>query len=332
VIERCTISWARAAVSIAVLAVLAALVATPGLLGSRVQDSLDAISGASSGWLWTAGFGFAGALVCSSFAWRAAAAASGGRLSRRDAAARYATGSLVNSLAPAHLGDAVRVALFARAIGGPDQVWTAGGVYAAMGAARCLVLAAFVVATSAAGMLPLWPVLLLVGVVAVLATLAFIERNDHRHRFARLFRVLAAIESSPRAAAPVLGWTTASTLARLGAAAAVAAALGVPHPLLAALVIVPALSLANVFPVTPGNLGVSSGAVAVALATRGIGMNEALSAGIALSAVETFVGLAVGAAGTLYLGRSAGSTLRLVAVGASIMVASLLGVTVLDIV
>lgn len=331
-IDRSSIGWARAAASVAAFGVLAALVATPNLLGSRVRESLDAISGASSGWLWAAGVGFASALVCSALAWRAAAAASGGRLSRRDAAARYATGSLVNSLAPAHLGDAVRVALFARAIGGPDQVWTAGGVYAAMGAARCLVLAVLVVATSACGMLPLWPVLALVGVVAVLGTVAYLERNDHKHRFARLFRVLAAIESSPRAAAPVLGWTTASALARLGATAAVATALGVPHPLLAALVIVPALGIANVFPITPGNLGIASGAVAVALATRGIGTTQALSTGIALSAVETFVGLAVGATGTLYLGRSAGSALRLVAVGASIMVAGLLGVTVLDIV
>src|SRR5213593_1236952 len=215
VIDSSRIGWARAAASVAGLGVLAALVATPGLLGSRVQKSLDAISRASSGWLWAAGVGFAGALVCSALAWRAAAAASGGRLSRRDAASRYAAGSLVNSLAPAHLGDAVRVALFARALGGPERLWTAGGIYAAMGAARCLVLALVVVAAALIGALPLWPVFLLIGVVTILATIAYMERNDRTHRFARVFQVIASIESSPRNAARVLGWTAASTLARL---------------------------------------------------------------------------------------------------------------------
>jgi uncharacterized membrane protein YbhN (UPF0104 family) len=331
-IDRSSIGWARAGASLAALAVLAALVATPSLLGSRVEESMSAISGAQTNWLWAAGAAFALAQLCSAFAWRAAAAASGGRLSRRDSAARYVTGSLVNSLAPAHLGDAVRVALFARAIGGPDPVWTAGGVYAAMGAARCLVLAVVLVVTSACGVLPFWPVLILFGVVIVLAGVAFVERNDSKHRFARAFRVIAALQSSPRAAAPVLGWTMASMLARIAAAAAIATALGVPHPILAALVIVPALGLANIFPITPGNLGVASGAVAVALTTRGIGTTQALSAGIALSAVETFVGLAVGATGALYLGRSAGGALRVVGAATSIVLAGVLGVTVLDLV
>lgn len=331
-IDSSSIGWARATASVAALGVLAALVATPELLGSRVAESLDAISGAQTNWLWAAGVGFAIGLLCSALAWRAAAAASGGRLTRRDSAARYVTGSLVNSLAPAHLGDAVRVGLFARAIGGPDPLWTAGGVYAAMGAARCLILAMVIVATSACGALPVWPVLLLFGVVAVLASVAFVERNDRSHRFARVFRVLAEIQSSPRAAARVLGWTAGSMLARLGATAAIATALGVPHPFLAALVIVPALGLASIFPITPGNLGIASGAVAVALTTRGIGTTQALSTGIALSAVETFVGLAVGATGALYLGRSAGGVLRVVGASTSIVLAGVLGVTVLDLV
>jgi uncharacterized membrane protein YbhN (UPF0104 family) len=333
VIDRRNVSWVHVAASAVGLAVLVALVATPQLLGSRVERSLAGLGGADPKWLWAAGAGFLTGLLCSACAWRSAAAASGGRLSWRDATARYATGSLVNSLAPAHLGDAVRVALFARAIGGPERVWTAGGIYAAMGAARCLTLALLVVAASLSGALPIWPVFVLFGVAGVLGAVAYIERNDRTHRLARLFRVLAAIESSPRAAAKVLGWTAGSTLARLGAVVSIALALGVPHPLLAALVILGALSLANIFPLTPGNLGITSGAVVVALQTRGIGMTQALSSGIALSAVETIVGLTAGACGALYLGRlSATWAVRFAAAAASIVIAGAVGFTLFDLV
>ena len=65
----------------------------------------------------------------------------------------------------------------------------------------------------------------------------------------------------------VLGWTAAMALTRLAATVAVAEALGIPHPFLAALVILPAIDVASALPLTPGNVGVGSGAVAVALAS-----------------------------------------------------------------
>jgi uncharacterized membrane protein YbhN (UPF0104 family) len=332
-LDRVALSRGRLAASLAGVAVLALVAATPHLLGPRLAEAMDALAGASPIWLWAAAAGFLASLLASASAWRTVAAACGAELSSGDAAARYATGSLVNSITPAKLGDAVRVALFARAIGGPDQLLTAGGVFAAMGAARCLCLAALVVATSASGALPLWPVFVLCGVVAGLGLLAYVERNDNRHRFAHLFDALAALERSPRAAAAVLGWTAASTLARLCGAAAICSALGVSHPMLAALVIVPALDLANVLPLTPGNLGVASGAVAIALQARGIGMTDALAAGIALHGVETLVGLSAGSAGALYLARGrSGWAIRLATVGASLALATAVGATVFDLV
>ena len=64
----------------------------------------------------------------------------------------------------------------------------------------------------------------------------------------------------------------------------VAVALGLPHPVLAALVILPALDVAGAFPLTPGSIGIGSGAVAVVLASRGIGMTQALAVGLAIQA------------------------------------------------
>ena len=72
---------------------------------------------------------------------------------------------------------------------------------------------------------------------------------------------------------PLLGrvpaWVMAGTVARLGAAAAVAAAVGIPSPFLTALLVLPAIDLAGLIPITPGNIGLKSGAIALALQARG---------------------------------------------------------------
>ena len=129
--------------------------------------------------------------------------------------------------------------------------------------------------------MPLWPVFALcVGVLAVGAVALSSARWRRYPRFAHLLEGFAALERSPRFAAKVLAWSMGTALTRLGAVAALSAALGLPHPLLAALVICPALDLASAIPLTPGNVGVASGAVAVALQSRGIGMTQALGVGI----------------------------------------------------
>ena len=60
--------------------------------------------------------------------------------------------------------------------------------------------------------------------------------------------------------------------------------------------IIPALDLAGILPLTPGNVGVASAAVAFALTAHGVSSNVAVSAGIALGAVETLTTLACGSA------------------------------------
>ena len=127
-------------------------------------------------------------------------------------------------------------------------------------------------------------------------------RNAHT-KIAHLLDGFAALEQEPRLAAIVIGWAALGAAAHVAAATAVAIALGVPHPLLAGLVIVPAMGLASMIPLTPGNVGITSGAVAVALQSRGIGMTQALSTGIAFHAVETVAGLSAGCLGALWLAR-----------------------------
>jgi uncharacterized membrane protein YbhN (UPF0104 family) len=331
-----TLSRSRIALCGGAAATLLVLVVTPQLLGGRVSGALVALRGADPGWLTLGAVGFIGGFCCTVGAWRSALSAAGGSICAKQASARLGIGSLVNAFAPAKLGDAVKIALCARAVEGPDRLWTTGGVYAALAAARSLCLAALLVVASATGALPLWPVFVLCSLVAVIGcAAAFSGRLRNHPRIAHLLGALAALERSPRAVASLLGWTAAMVLMRLSATVAVAAAIQLPHPFLAALLILPALDVAAAFPVTPGGMGVGSGAVAVALAGRGIGASQALGVGIAIQALETAVAIGAGSAGALYLagpGTAARRwSMRVAFVGAAASAAALLGVAVLDV-
>ena len=332
-----TISRSKLALSAAALLTLVALAATPGLLGDHVTSAFAALAGAEQHWLVVGGAGFVLAFVCTVGAWRAALGAAGGPITWYQAASSIGVGALVNSVAPAKLGDAVKIALCARSIETPGRIWTAGGAYAALAAARCLTLAGLLVVASATGAMPLWPVFALCGAVAVLAVAAGYSGRLRRHpKIAKVLAGFVALERSPRAIVTVLAWTTGMVVARLGATMAVAAALGLPHSVLAALLILPALDVASAFPLTPGSIGVGSGAVAVALAGSGIGMTQAFSVGFAIQALETIVSWAAGASGALYLAWPSASvrrwTFRAATLGASAAAAAALGLAVLSLI
>jgi uncharacterized membrane protein YbhN (UPF0104 family) len=330
-----TLSRSRILLCGSAAATLLVLVATPQLLGGHVSAALETLRGADSRWLTVGALGFIGGFCCTVGAWRAALSAAGGTICAKQAAARLGVGSLVNAFAPAKLGDAVKIALCARAVDGPDRLWTTGGVYAALAAARCLCLAALLVVASLTGAMPVWPIFVLCAVVALIGYAAALSGRLRNHpRIAHLVGALAALERSPRAVAQVLGWTAAMVLTRISATVAIAAALQLPHPFLAALLILPALDIAAAFPVTPGGMGIGSGAVAVALAGRGIGATQALGVGITIQALETAVAIAAGSAGALYLagpGTAARRwSTRVAFVGATAAAAALLGAAILD--
>jgi hypothetical protein len=111
------------------------------------------------------------------------------------------------------------------------------------------------------------------------------------------------LRRSPGDLATVAAWSLAGATAKVGAAAAVAGALDIGRPLGAGLVIVAAVELAAIVPLTPGNIGVASAAIALALSARGIDSHVSLSVGIAFGAVEWLTGLGVGVAGGLALSR-----------------------------
>lgn len=307
----------------------------PQLLGSEVRRALAGLSGARPIWLWLAAACFVGSLAGTAGAWRSAIGLVGGRVGWIDAGARYGIGSLVNSFAPARLGDLARLTLFSRVVEGDGRVWQTGGSFGVVGAARAFMLALLIVAGAIVGALPLWPVLVLLVLTAAAGLTAAKTRNRTAgSRLAHLLDAFGTLGREPRHAVRIVAWVALATAARLGAAASIAAALGVRSPLLAALLVVPALDLSGLMPLTPGNVGLTSGAVAMALQAHGVGMTTALTTGIAFHGVETAAGIAFGLASALFLAPFSSDATRrrtVLAVGtaACVALAAAFGATVL---
>ena len=89
-----------------------------------------------------------------------------------------------------------------------------------------------------------------------------------------------------------------SPLAKAAAIAVVLVGLDVGSPL-DAMAVVPALELAALIPLTPGNGGVAGAAASGALYAQGLPMSTAVQAGLALHAIETAAGLTYGTASAL---------------------------------
>ena len=284
------------------LVALAVLCATPGLVGDRIRIALGGVAAAPPGPLWVAAACFTLTNVCAAMAWRVALRACGTPLSVGDAAARYGVGCGVNAIAPLHAGSAVRVALFARRTEG--GAWTVGGAAAAVGAIRAVWLVGLIAVGSATGALPAWPLLAFTAAIAGFAIVAVVARRiPWSRRAAHLLDAFRELGRSPQDLAKVAGWSLVGVAAKVSAATAVAGALDVGQPLRAALVIVAAVELAAIMPLTPGNVGVASAAVALALSAQGIDSHVGLSVGIAFGAVEWLTGFAVGLVSCLALSR-----------------------------
>jgi uncharacterized membrane protein YbhN (UPF0104 family) len=312
------------------LVALGVVTTRPHVLGDHVGNALAGLAAASPGWLWLAGVAFLLFIVCTACAWRAGLAACGGGCQLGDASARYAVGSLVNALAPAGAGAATRVAFFSRTLPGRERLLTAASISAAIGVARTPALALLVLGAAVTAGFPLWPVAALAAAAsaAVLAGF-FARRRIPRGRIAHVLDGFRSLARSPRAAGALVGWVSLAMVARISAAAAIAAALGIDNPLRAALVMVPALALAGAVQITPGNIGVGSGAIAVGLHLIGVDGGTAIATGIAFQAVESTVSLLAGCSALVYLARVPAWTLRLAGATACLALAGGFGATML---
>jgi uncharacterized membrane protein YbhN (UPF0104 family) len=323
--------WQTLAVVGLFLIAIASFVVAPGFLGPPLSHTLATLKHVHLIWLSAAAASLAAGVVCSACAWRRALHMCGGRIGRLDCGARYGVGSLVNSLLPGHLGGAVRIALFSRALTGNKRLWVAGGIPAAIGALRTTMLALLLVAEVAGGVLPVWMGFALGGAGCAVVALCVWARRSGRgeSRLSHLLEAFRALSRSPRDTAWLLGWLALSVAAQVAGVAAVVESLGVRSPIAAALVIVPALAATSFASVLPAGIGVTSGAVALVLHQRGVDVTTALAAGIGLNAVELATGLTAGIASAFLLTFPSPAARRrtLVTVGAclSVVIASTVG-------
>jgi uncharacterized membrane protein YbhN (UPF0104 family) len=316
----------RSLAAAGVFLVVAGVVA--GLAGHQVRGAVGGLEDARPIWLWAAAFCFVSSLLASSAVWRAALALCGGVIPRTDAAACYSLGSLANSVMPVRIGEAVRLALFARRLDGGDKAWRMGGVFTVIAAMRLVVFGIVVACAAALGAVPMRFVVIVATVAALTAAVAFFTRDRApRSHVAHMLDAFRSLGRSPGRGARIAGWVALSTAARYFGAVAIASALGVETPLLAALIILPTLDLAGLIPLS-GNVGITSGAVAVALQSHGVALEHALATGLAFHAVETMAGVACGIGGVLLLGTRR-RVLVLAAAGAAACLAAAFCATVL---
>jgi uncharacterized membrane protein YbhN (UPF0104 family) len=253
-------------VSCFALAVAATIALWP-LISPAIADAAEGLGRISPELLVLSGALFAAAPIFCGLAWRDAIVRAGGDLGRVDACARYGVGSFVNSVAPAHLGDVVRAVLLLEKLpaGGRRRILPWFGV---IQGARLAALAALALAA----VLP-WFLLPLTAAIPGALVLLTLRRGTTR------LVCLAFL----------------SPLAKAAAIAVVLVGLDVGSPL-HALAVVPALELAALVPLTPGNVGVAGAAASGALFAQGLPMDAAIQAGLVLHAVETAAGLTYGSA------------------------------------
>lgn len=317
-------------VGIAVLALGGAALAATRVGRGAFDDALNSLSRAHPGWLVFAAACFSVGLLASGAAWRVGLRACGGTACFTQVSARYAIGSLVNALAPAHLGGAVRLGLLSRTLPGEDRIWRAGGISASIAAARTLGLAVVIVAAAAVGGVPVWPAPLLVLAVAVVYVLC---RRVGRRATGRLGSFVQVFRHARRAGPAVLGWIGCACAARVAAAIGIAMAFDVSRPVWVALVLLGAMALSGILPLTPGNFGTGAGAATLALHGAGVHLGSALAMGVAFQAVETFAGMTLGLVGAAVLATPGTRTRRwsFAAAGlATVLLAAVLGITSVD--
>ena len=106
---------------------------------------------------------------------------------------------------------------------------------------------------------------------------------------------------SPREAFELSRWVGYSYVFRAAAGVAIVSSLGISSPLTVALVLLGALALAGVLPLTPGNFGAGAGAATIALHGAGVSVADALALGVTFQAVETGAALLLGLTGSAML-------------------------------
>jgi uncharacterized membrane protein YbhN (UPF0104 family) len=285
-----------------------------GLAVWRAPD-LDVVGGAFTAVRWKWVFAaFAANIVstwCRARAWQVALEQAIPRPHprHRHVLSSFSVGLLANAVLPGRVGEFARVAVIARHLDSPAQVWpsVAGSivVHRLFDVLPTAGLAAYVLAVAN---LPRWAVpgvgvVLAIGTVLLLAALV-LSRLRHRPTAGRgaVVRLLEMtrrglhVLRSPRPALAAALLQLVAWALQLLAVWLAFRGFQLEEPVAAAALVLLVVNVALAFPLWPGSVGLFQAAVALALLPYGIGYDHGFAFGIGLQAIETTVGVGLGLA------------------------------------
>jgi uncharacterized protein (TIRG00374 family) len=305
--------WVRIGVILAVAGIVAVLLWWRGPQWSAIPDAFQAVR-----WELVAvavGFNLL-SIVARSVAWEVviARAMPPPRPGFRLVFSAFCVGLLANAVLPGRIGELARVAVLTRKMPAQNGSWATlvGTVFAhrVFDIVPALLLIVYVLVTAA---IPEWALTSLISVVAVgsfLFLLAFLSaRRHHRSvleeagtlkRVVTMARYGLGVMHEPVPAAIAILFQCLGWVCQLFAVYTAMRAFDIHSPLPAAGLVLVLMNVATIFPLWPGNVGLTQAAIALPLVQYGVAYAKGFAFGIGLQAIEASVGVGVG---LFFLGR-----------------------------
>ena len=226
----------------------------------------------------------------------------------------FCVGLLANAVLPGRIGELARVAVLTRRSPPQNGRWAllVGTVFAhrVFDIVPALLLIGYVLATAD---IPGWALTSLIAVVSVgsaLFLLAFFSaRRHHRSvleeagslkRVVTMARYGLAVMHEPLPAVGAIFFQCLGWLCQFFAVYTAMKGFDIHVPLPAAGLVLVLMNVATIFPLWPGNVGLTQAAIALPLVQYGVPYAKGFAFGIGLQAIEASVGIGVG---LFFLGR-----------------------------
>jgi uncharacterized membrane protein YbhN (UPF0104 family) len=305
--------WIRMGVIVAVAALVAGLLWWRGPDWHAISDAFQAVR-----WEWAAvavGLNLL-SIVARSIAWQIviAQAIPPPRPRFPLVFSSFCVGLLANAVLPGRIGELARVAVLNRKIPAQNGTWATlvGTVFAhrVFDIVPALFLIVYVLITAA---IPGWALTSLIAVVSVgcgLFLLALLSARRHQRsvleeagtlkRLVTMARYGLAVMHAPGPAAAAILFQCLGWLCQLFAVYTAMRAFDIHAPLPAAGLVLVLMNVATIFPLWPGNVGLTQAAIALPLVQYGVEYAKGFAFGIGLQAIEASVGVGVG---LFFLGR-----------------------------
>jgi uncharacterized protein (TIRG00374 family) len=220
----------------------------------------------------------------------------------------FCVGLFANVVLPGRVGELARVAVLARRMPGRRGIWpTLVGSVVAHRMFDLFPSLTLVVWVVFAAKLPDWAITSLevvLGLSLVIFTLVWVLARFHHARSLEELgrvrklilraRVGLAIMREPVPAATAGSFQFAGWVCQLLAVWAAMRAFDINQPLAAAGLVLVLVNVATIFPLWPGNVGLTQAAIALPLRQYGVAYSSGFAFGIGLQAIEASVGVGIG--------------------------------------